>query len=150
LLGPTIGGRLMNTVRKSLLSLVILTAVLLCAAVPRLQAEDLDRRHDASGTTIRPRPVDPPAPRPALLPRIFALAASPAHSGKVQRLSRRSREYATSPGNRTAGNRGGGRIRGRGCSVGEPDPASSTEEPLAGVVCTALRCQNIQSHIQSV
>jgi hypothetical protein len=43
LLGPTIGGRLMNTVRKSLLSLVILTAVLLCAAVPRLQAEDLDR-----------------------------------------------------------------------------------------------------------
>jgi len=32
----------MNTVRKSLLSLVILTAVLLCAVVPRLQAEDLD------------------------------------------------------------------------------------------------------------
>jgi hypothetical protein len=33
----------MNTVRKSLLSLVILTAVLLCAAVPRSRAEDLDR-----------------------------------------------------------------------------------------------------------
>ena len=32
----------MNTVRKSLFSLVILTAVLLCAAVPCLQAEDLD------------------------------------------------------------------------------------------------------------
>src|SRR5882762_10409190 len=33
----------MNTVRKSLLSLIILAAVLLCAAVPRLQAETLDR-----------------------------------------------------------------------------------------------------------
>ena len=33
----------MNTVRKSILSLVILTAVLLCAAVPRLQAETLNR-----------------------------------------------------------------------------------------------------------
>jgi hypothetical protein len=32
----------MNTVRDSLLSLIILAAVLLCAAVPRLQAEDLD------------------------------------------------------------------------------------------------------------
>ena len=33
----------MNTVRDSLLSLIILAAVLLCAAVPRLQAETLDR-----------------------------------------------------------------------------------------------------------
>ena len=33
----------MNTVRKSLLSLVILTAVMLCAAVPRVQAEPLYR-----------------------------------------------------------------------------------------------------------
>jgi len=29
----------MNTVRKSLFSLIILTAVLLCAEVPRLQAD---------------------------------------------------------------------------------------------------------------
>ncbi len=33
----------MNTVRKTFLSIVILLVVLLCAAVPRLQAEDLDR-----------------------------------------------------------------------------------------------------------
>ena len=33
----------MNTVRKSLLSLVILGALLFCPAVPRLQAETLDR-----------------------------------------------------------------------------------------------------------
>jgi hypothetical protein len=33
----------MNTVRKSLLSLAILAGVLLCTAMPRLQAEDLDR-----------------------------------------------------------------------------------------------------------
>ena len=33
----------MDSVRKSLLSLVILATLLLCAAVPRLQAEDLDR-----------------------------------------------------------------------------------------------------------
>jgi hypothetical protein len=33
----------MKTVRKSLLSLVILTAVLLYAAAPRLQAETLNR-----------------------------------------------------------------------------------------------------------
>ncbi len=33
----------MNTVRDSLLSLIILAAVLLCAAVPRLQAETLNR-----------------------------------------------------------------------------------------------------------
>jgi hypothetical protein len=33
----------MNTVRKLLLSLVALAVLLLCAAVPRLQAEDQDR-----------------------------------------------------------------------------------------------------------
>jgi hypothetical protein len=33
----------MNTVKKTFLSIVILMAVLLCAAVPRLRAEDLDR-----------------------------------------------------------------------------------------------------------
>ena len=33
----------MNTVRDSLLSLIILAAVLLCAAVPRLQAETPNR-----------------------------------------------------------------------------------------------------------
>jgi hypothetical protein len=33
----------MNTVRKTLLPIVILTAVALCTAVPRLLAEDVDR-----------------------------------------------------------------------------------------------------------
>src|SRR5258708_24178986 len=37
------GRQSVNTVRKTFLSIVILLVVLLCAAVPRLQAEDLDR-----------------------------------------------------------------------------------------------------------